>query len=61
MLKKLLSPTGVAAEFEVDTLRISARKLEDRWVDERVKMPVRLPSPGTVTDLWSEQSYGRVS
>ena len=30
MLKKLLSPTGVAAEFEVDTLRIGARKLEDR-------------------------------
>jgi alpha-galactosidase len=68
MLKKLLPPTGVAAEFEDETLRIGTMKLKDRtlicvfnWADEPAKIPVKLLSPGTVTDLWSEQSYGRVS
>jgi len=60
MLKKLLPPTGVAAEFEDETLKIGTVKLKDRtlvcvfnWGSEAAKVPVRLARAGDVTDLWS--------
>ena len=66
MLKKLLPPTGVAAEFENESSRIGTVKLKDRtlvcvfnWSDEAVKIPVKLARAGEVRDLWSGQSYGR--
>ena len=65
MLKKLLPPTGVAAEFEDETLTVGTVKLKDRtlvcvfnWSDEAAKIPVKLPRAGEVTDLWSGLSYG---
>ena len=65
-LKKLLPPTGVAAEFEDQSLRIGTVKLKDRtllclfnWSDAPVTIPVTLPRPGDVTDLWSDHAYGR--
>ena len=68
MLKKLLPPTGVAAEFEDESLRIGTVKLKDRtlvcvfnWENEPVKIPVKLARTGQVTDLWSGASYGQKS
>jgi alpha-galactosidase len=65
MLKKLLPPTGVAAEFADETLKIGTVKLKDRtlycvfnWDDAPATIPVKLPRAAAVTDLWSGQSYG---
>jgi alpha-galactosidase len=66
MLKKLLPPTGVAAEFADESLRIGTVKLKDRtlicvfnWGGEEAKIPVKLARAGAVTDLWSGHDYGR--
>ena len=66
MLKKLLPPTGVAAEFADNGLKIGTVHLKDRelfclfnWDAEPAKMSVKLPRAGSVTDLWSGQDYGR--
>ena len=66
MLKKLLPPTGVAAEFADENLTVGAVKLRDRtllcvfnWSDEAAKIPVKVARSGEVSDLWSGQSYGR--
>lgn len=64
-LKKLLPPTGVAAEFENEALRVGVVRLKDRtllcvfnWGQEADKIPVNLPRAGNVTDLWSGRDYG---
>jgi alpha-galactosidase len=66
MLKKLLPPTGVAAEFDNENLTVGTVKLKDRtllcvfnWSDNAAKIPVKLARAGDVTDLWSGKSYGR--
>jgi alpha-galactosidase len=66
MLKKLLPPTGVAAEFESEALTVGAVKLKDRtllcvfnWSDEAAKISAKLARSGVVSDLWSGQTYGR--
>ncbi|MBS1858646.1 MAG: alpha-galactosidase [Acidobacteria bacterium] len=66
MLKKLLPPTGVAAEFADESLKVGIVKLKDRtlvcvfnWADEAAKIPVKLARPGEVTDLWSGASHGK--
>jgi alpha-galactosidase len=68
MLKKMLPPTGVAAEFDDERLQAGVVRLKDRtlvcvfnWAAETVKIPVRLPRAGEVSDLWSGQAYGRQS
>ena len=68
MLKKLLPPTGVAAEFEDESLKIGTVKLKDRtlvcvfnWENEPANIPVKLARAGQVTDLWSGASYGQKS
>jgi alpha-galactosidase len=65
-LKKLLPPTGVAAEFEDEDLRIGVVKLKDRtllclfnWSDQPGKLAVKLPRAGDVTELWSGEKMGR--
>ncbi len=65
MLKKLLPPTGVAAEFEDGALRVGTVHLKDRtllcvfnWGDSAGTVPVKLPAAGNVTDLWSGHDYG---
>src|ERR1017187_6900487 len=57
MLKKLLPPTGVAAEFADENLTVGAVKLRDRtllcvfnWSDEAAKIPVKLARSGEVSD-----------
>jgi alpha-galactosidase len=64
-LKKLLPPTGVAAEFEDEALRVGVVRLKDRtllcvfnWGQEAEKIPVKLPRAGNVADLWSGHEYG---
>jgi len=64
MLKKMLPPTGVAAEFEDETLRTGVVRLKDRtlvcvfnWGEAAEKIPVKVA--GEATDLWSGQKYGR--
>ena len=68
MLKKLLPPTGVAAEFDSENLTVGTVKLKDRtllcifnWSDAPATIPVRLPRAGEISDLWSGQSYGKQS
>src|ERR1039457_225645 len=68
MLKKLLPPTGVAAEFADENLTVGTAKLKDRtllcvfnWSDEAARIPVKVPRSGVVSDLWSGQTYGRQS
>ena len=65
-LKKLLPPTGVAAEFEDENLHVGVVRLPDRilfcifnWSADPVAMPVELPHAGEVSELWSGENLGR--
>jgi alpha-galactosidase len=65
MLKKLLPPTGVAAEFEDASLRVGTVQLLNarmiclfNWDDAKQKPSYRLPAPATVTDYWTGESLG---
>jgi alpha-galactosidase len=66
MLKKMLPPTGVAAEFEDESLRTGIARLKDRtlvclfnWSAQPETRKVKLPRAGSVVDLWSGKDYGR--
>jgi alpha-galactosidase len=66
MLRKLLPPTGVAAEFEDATLRVGTVRLPDarmvclfNWDDRADTLTVSLPQPATIVDYWSDASLGR--
>jgi alpha-galactosidase len=66
MLKKLLPPTGVAAEFEDDSLRVGVVKLTNarivilfNWDDKPQTISFRLPEPAVVTDYWTGDALGR--
>ncbi len=68
MLKKLLPPTGIAAEFEDESLRVGFVKLPQarmacvfNWGDAPQDVTVRLPEPARVTDFWSGASLGMQS
>jgi len=68
MLKKLLPPSGVAAEFEDETLRVGVTRLKDRALvcvfnpgDTAATIAVRLPRAGRVTDFWTGAELGRRS
>jgi alpha-galactosidase len=68
MLKKMLPPTGVAAEFEDESLRMGVMRLKDRvlvclfnWGAEAETRKMKLPRAGTVVDLWSEKEYGKAA
>jgi alpha-galactosidase len=65
MLRKLLPPTGVAAEFEDDSLRVGNVRLEGRtvmcvlnWAEEPQTFTLKLPRPCRVTDFWSGAALG---
>jgi alpha-galactosidase len=66
MLKKLLPPTGRAAEFADDTLRVGFVDLPDarmiclfNWEDHPQKFSVKLQRPSRITDFWSGEDLGR--
>jgi alpha-galactosidase len=66
MLKKLLPPTGIPAEFEDDSLRVGIVKLGNarmmcvfNWDDKPQTISFRLPQPAVMTDYWSGDVLGR--
>jgi len=66
MLKKLLPPTGRAAEFTDDSLRVGVVNMPDsrtvcvfNWEDNPQTISVTLPRPSRVTDFWSGEDLGR--
>jgi alpha-galactosidase len=66
MVKKLLPPTGVAAEFEDDTLQVGYVRLKGKtavcllnWSEQPQTLSCKLPGPCLVTDFWSGQALGR--
>src|SRR5206468_9353840 len=65
MLRKLLPPTGVAAEFGDAELQVGTVRLPDarmiclfNWDDEPRTLTVRLGT-ATVSDYWTAESLGR--
>src|SRR6185436_9384646 len=66
MLKKLLPPTGVAAEFEDESLRIGTVAAGNKrmiclfnWGETKQTLNVKLPGPARVTDFWSGADLGK--
>jgi alpha-galactosidase len=65
MLRKLLPPTGVAAEFDDERLQVGIVRLRDRsmiclfnWGEEPQSISFRLPKAGRITDYWSGADLG---
>jgi alpha-galactosidase len=66
VLKKLLPPSGTAAEFEDDMLRVGYVRLKGKtvicllnWDDEPQSVAFNLPAPCRVTDFWTGEDLGR--
>jgi alpha-galactosidase len=66
MLRRLLPPTGVAASFEDESMRIGRIKLADatmvaifNWNNHPQTISVRLPEASHITDYWTGESLGR--
>jgi hypothetical protein len=66
ILRQLLPPTGVAAEFDDETLRVGRMRLPDalmiclfNWDDAPLTLSVRLADAATLTDHWTGESLGR--
>jgi alpha-galactosidase len=66
MLRKLLPPTGVAAIFADDSLRVGRVKLPDRevvcllnWDDQLQTISFRLSRASRITDFWSGEVLGK--
>jgi alpha-galactosidase len=67
ILKKLLPPTGVAAVFDDDNLRIGTITLPGKriyccfnWADTPVTLKKRIYTGGRLTDFWTGASLGRL-
>jgi alpha-galactosidase len=67
ILKKLLPPTGVAALFDDDNLRIGTVTLPGKrmyccfnWADTPVTLTKRIYTGGRLADFWTGASLGRV-
>jgi alpha-galactosidase len=65
LLRKLLPPTGIAAEFDDETLRVGHVQLSDarmiclfNWDDAPRTLAVRLRDAALVTDYWTGESLG---
>jgi alpha-galactosidase len=66
MLRKLLPPTGVAADFEDASLRVGTIRLPGvrmvclfNWTDQRSRTSFRLAAPATLSDYWTGEPLGR--
>jgi alpha-galactosidase len=66
MLRKLAPPTGAAAAFDDDTLRVGRMRVKDRqvvsllnWDDRPQTLSFRLAQPCRVTDFWTGADLGR--
>jgi alpha-galactosidase len=65
LLRKLLPPSGVAAEFDDDTLRLGHVRLKGKsvicllnWEDQPQTLSFKLPQPCKITDYWTGESLG---
>jgi len=68
MLRKLLPPTGVAAEFEDAAMQVGVVTLPDarmvclfNWDETPRTLAARLPASASITDYWTGESLGRSS
>jgi len=67
MLRKLQPPTGVAARFDDDSLRVGRMKTSGggevvcvfNWEEAAQRISFRLSRPNNVSDFWSEEKLGR--
>jgi alpha-galactosidase len=66
MLKKLLPPTGMAARFADDSLRVGTISYPDRkmiclfnWEDQPQTISFALSRPCQISDFWTEEKLGR--
>jgi alpha-galactosidase len=66
MLRKLQPPTGVAARFNDESLKVGTIQLGSHqvvcllnWSDVKQTMSFRLPRRTDITDFWSGKSLGR--
>jgi alpha-galactosidase len=66
MLKKLLPPTGSAAQFDGADLRVGYVRLKDHlavclfnWDDRPQTLSFQLPRPSAVRDFWTDADLGR--
>jgi alpha-galactosidase len=66
MLNRLLPPTGVAASFEDDFMRVGVVKLADarmvalfNWEDQPQTFSFRLSEASYITDYWTGESLAR--
>jgi len=66
MLRKLLPPTGVAAQFDSAELRIGTIRLPDarmvalfNWGDAPDRLVVPIDGEATIVDYWTDESLGR--
>ncbi len=65
MLRKLVPPTGAAAVFEDDSLRVGRITAANRdmlclfnWQDTRTTLAARVPGRRLVTDYWTGENLG---
>ncbi len=68
LLQELLPPTGIAAEFEDDSLQTGFIKLSDRlmvcvfnWADAAKTVSFQLPKSSQIRDYWNGADLGRHS
>jgi alpha-galactosidase len=66
VLRKLVPPTGKAAEFEDETLRVGHVRLKDRtvtcllnWDEEPRTLSFALAAPSRISDFWTGAALGR--
>ena len=66
MLRKLLPPSGVAARFDDDSLRVGTVELPDKqmvclfnWNDQDESFRFKLPRLNEVTDYWTGKKFGK--
>ena len=66
LLRKLLPPSGIAAEFDDETLRVGRMRLPHarmiclfNWDETPRTLTVRLPDAATITDYWTGERLGR--
>jgi len=66
MLKKLLPPTGVAATFEDESMRVGEVRVRGsrmvclfNWGDKPQTLSFGLPSECGISDYWSGEALGR--
>ncbi len=67
MLRTLEPPTGVAARFDDDTLRVGVVDLKDRrfvcllnWQETPQQLSFSMPRPARAIDVWTGEDLGRM-